>query len=117
MRIILILMFSSCFFITPAFAGTGHDHDQDHGHSHGPIDKQSAADKATLKVKQLVSAGKIDKSWGLSKVASTEQKTLKNGPEWLVIFNNAEISDKSKQKLYLFYSIDGQYLAANYTGK
>jgi len=98
---------------------TGHadEHGKSHGHSHGPIDKTAAVEKATNKIKQLASTGKIDKSWTAVAMASAEKKTLKNGPEWLVTFNNTTVGDKSKQTLYVFYTLDGKYLATNYTGK
>jgi len=97
--------------------GHADDHGKSHGHSHGPIDKMAAVEKATNKIKQLASTGKIDKSWTAVSMTSAEKKTLKNGPEWLVTFNNKTVGDKSKQTLYVFYTLDGKYLATNYTGK
>ncbi len=37
--------------------------------------------------------------------------------EWLVIFNNENITDEEKQTLYVFLTISGEYIAVNYTGK
>ncbi len=102
-------------FGTPAIAGSGHDHD--HGHSQGPVSSDVASDKAMKKVTQLIASGKIAATWSGIHPTSVEQKTYKNGPEWVMTFKNSKISEASKQTLYLFYSLDGHYIAANYTGE
>ncbi|MBI3771792.1 MAG: hypothetical protein HY272_03725 [Gammaproteobacteria bacterium] len=101
------------FFANPIYAGSGHDH----GHSHGPVSADVTSGKAMQKVEQLATAGKIDASWSGIQPASVEQKTFADGPEWVVIFKNEKVSDASKQTLYLFYTPDGNYIAANYTGE
>lgn len=37
--------------------------------------------------------------------------------EWVVVFVNDKIADTDKQKLYVFLTLGGDYIAANYTGK
>ncbi len=113
--LIIMLLFSSLFTATPAFAGAGHDHS--HGHSHGPISKEKAIHKAEKQLGQLVKRGKIDKSWADKKATSVVKKAYSGKQEWVVTFNNPGISDKSKQTLYMFFKLDGHYLATNYTGK
>ena len=39
------------------------------------------------------------------------------GKEWVVEFANGTAPDKTKQTPYLFYTLDGYYVAANFTGK
>ena len=113
MRYFLMVLFCGALFWAPSVvAGPGHDH----SHSHGPVSSEEASKKALKKLKQLVSAGKIDSSWGSVSPTSVEQKTYSKGPEWVVTFKNNQVSDASKQTLYLFYTLDGRYLAANYTG-
>lgn len=106
------VLLCSALFATPVFSGPGHEH----GHSHGPVSSNVAAKKATKKLAQLVKAGKIDASWKSIKPASVEQKEYAKGPEWVIIFNNEKLSDSSKKTLYMFFSLDGRYIAANYTG-
>jgi len=112
-NIITTLLFSSllALFITPAIAGPGHSH------SHGPISKEQAIIKAEKRLGRQVKRGKVDKSWQGKKAASAELKTYNGKKEWLVMFSNPELSDKSKQTLYMFFKLDGHYLATNYTGK
>ena len=97
----------------PAFSGPGHEN----SHAQGPISEAAVKQKATKQVAALVKKGKIDKSWSEIKPAKAYQKTFKKGPEWVVEFANSAAPDKAKQTLYLFYTLDGHYMAVNFTGK
>lgn len=110
-KIFLGLMFS--LFSAAALAGAGHDH----GHSHDPV-TQAQAEKAAVKnISRLIDKGKIDASWSSVKVAKSEKKKFGKKLEWVVTFENKQITDPKKQILYIFLSLEGGYLAANYTGK
>lgn len=117
-NLITALFLSSLMFSTPVIAGSGHDHDEDGGHSHAhkTISGDEAIIKASQKVEQLVKKGKLEASWADIKAASVEQKEYAKGPEWLVIFKNDKASDMKKRTLYMFFSMDGHYVAANFTG-
>lgn len=117
-KIITALFLSSLLFGTPAIAGSGHEHDKDGGHGHvqKTINSEEAATRAAMKIEQLANKGKIDGSWTGLKAITIEQKNYKNGPEWVIIFKNGKVSNIAKQTLYLFFSLDGHYIAANYTG-
>lgn len=115
--IITTFLFSATLlFGAHTMAGAGHEHDAGGGHSHGPITSNAAAKKATDKMIQLAKAGKIDASWAQVKASNVEQKTYSEGPEWVVTFKNSKVKDTSKQTLYFFFSLDGHYIAGNYTG-
>ncbi len=114
--LITTLFLTSLLFGVPVMAGSGHDHDANGGHAHGPISSDTAVNKASKKLNQLAEAGKIDASWSGVKSASVEQKTYSKGPEWVVTYKNDKVSDAAKQTIYLFFSLDGHYIAANYTG-
>ncbi len=116
------LFLATLAFVVPVYAGSGHAHDKDgghskHGHSHGPVNSNRVKAKAVNMLGGLVKKGIIDKSWRATKPVKAEKKTFAKGPEWVVSFNNEMIKDKTKQTLYIFYSLDGHYIAANYTGK
>lgn len=100
-------------FSLAATAGAGHDH----GHSHGPVSQERAQAIATRQVQRLADKGKIAKSWGSVKASTIEQKQFGSQTEWVVVFANDKVEDASKQKLYVFLTLDGGYLAANYTGE
>ena len=106
------VLISLALFSTPALAGAGHDH----GHSHGPVKSDVVANKAKNKIAALVKAKKLAVSWALLEPTTIDQKTYSKGPEWVVTFNNTKVEDTKKQTLYMFYSLDGHYIAANYSG-
>jgi hypothetical protein len=97
----------------PALAGPGHDH----SHSHEAIGYIQAETAASKNVARLAGAGKIDESWASIKASKVNQKDFGGGMEWVVTFKNDKIADPDKQTLYVFLRIDGEYLAANYTGE
>ena len=115
------ILFSLILALSPAvlLAGANHDHGHDHGHdhSHDPVNQSQAEKVAIESVAMLVKKGKIDGSWKSVSVASAEKKKFGGKMEWVVSFKNDKISDASKQTLYVFLSLTGDYIAANYTGK
>lgn len=116
-KLLISLLFStSLVFASPLLAGSGHEHDSDGGHAHGPVSSDKAVERAMKKVKQLAADGKIDASWSGLPAASVEQKVYSKQAEWVIVFKNDKVSDAVKQTLYLFFSLDGHYIAANYTG-
>lgn len=115
-KILLVLIL--LFFSVPVMAGAGHDHSHGHGHSHAKkVSRHFVVREAKRKVKSLVRRGKIEKSWNPAQVPTIVKRRYRHGHEWVVIFTNDKAADKSKQTLYLFYTLKGDYLAANFTGK
>lgn len=106
----LSLIISLFVAAVPVYAGSGV------GHSHEPITQEAAAGMATKKLEDLIAAGKIEKSWAGVAVKSVAQKTFSKGPEWVVTFVNDAVADEKMRTLYMFYALDGHYLAANFTG-
>jgi hypothetical protein len=41
----------------------------------------------------------------------------KKGKEWKVAFKDPGAKDKSKETLYMFFTMTGNFIAANFTGK
>lgn len=101
-------------FASQVYAGSGHDHG--HGHSHEPVSKTQAQKIATDSMNKLIQRDSIDKTWSTASLQSAEKKKFGGKMEWVVVFNNKKMSDAEKQNLYIFLSLDGQYIAANYTG-
>jgi Family of unknown function (DUF6488) len=96
-------------------AGSGHDHD--HSHSSTPVNQDKLGVNAAEIVAALVNKNKLDKSWVPIKASSVEKITVQGNPEWVVVFVNKSITDAKKQKLYVFLTLGGDYIAANFTGK
>lgn len=99
-------------FSLGALAGAGHDH----GPPRDPVSQAKAEAIAMENLAKLVTGGKLDPSWKAVSVAKAEQKNFGGHMEWVVSFKNTAISDPAKQTLYVFLTISGEYLAANFTG-
>jgi len=112
------LVLSSLLLSTPIIAGAGHDHGHDHGHSHVqiPVKQEVAESNAHNIIASLVERNKIDKNWSSINANSVEKKVFNGSTEWVVIFINDKIVDKEKQKLHVFLTVGGEYIAVNYTG-
>lgn len=118
MRLLKLLSgFTLGAILLPAIAGSGHDHDHGHSHSHEPVNQETAQIKATEIVAALAKRKTIDQSWTVIKASSTDKIMVQENPEWKVIFENKTIKDTTKQKLYVFLTLGGDYIAANFTGK
>lgn len=118
-NIILIVTLSLCTYV---FSGTGHNHGgHSHGggdvHSHAPklMTKEKSGEIARKQVERLVKEEKIDASWKKSIMEKSVKKTFKKKKEWLVTFTNVE--GKKGKKLFIFLSLNGTFVAANFTGK
>jgi hypothetical protein len=111
----ILLTIAIALFSGSVLSGSGHDHG--HGHSHEPVTQQQAEQIASRMVSSLTKNGVIDKTWGGTKVEKSEQKTFDGRPEWVVSYKNEKVSDLQKRTLYIFLTLTGEYLAANYTGQ
>ncbi|TKB11396.1 hypothetical protein FCL48_04980 [Desulforhopalus sp. IMCC35007] len=110
----IALLFSMLFFVTPALAGSGHSHGP--SKEQPPVSSEVAASRALEVVKALATDGKIEATWVGLKENKVEQKIFNERPEWVVSYKNKEISDVAKQTLYIFFTLSGEYIAANYSG-
>lgn len=107
------------FVSANGFAGPGH------GHSHGPVDtcKSHATknlEESSIKIGQcnivrFIKAKKLDKSWESAKHLKSITKVFNKNKEWVVSFQN-EKGVKGKI-LYIFLTMRGGFIAANFTGK
>jgi len=111
----LLLTFALSLFSVIVVAGGGHDHGQEHSHS--AVDQTTVNSKATKVITSLIKNNKLDKSWASIAVNSSEKKIFNGRQEWVVSFVNEKIADAKKRKLYVFLTLTGDYIAANYTGK
>lgn len=109
----IILTFVLTLFSSVTLAGEGHDH----GTPREPVTQQQAEQTASKIVATFVGKGVIEKSWSASKVEKAEQKQFSDNLEWVVSYKNETVSDPEKRTLYIFMTLAGEYLAANYTGE
>lgn len=113
MKKIFALVFAAAFVFLAANTGF----------SHGPGSTHHAATSAEIDFKarkivaDLVEKGKLDNSWAEVKVSSVDKKDISGVTEWVVTFVNKAEKDKDKATLYVFFTLNGKYLASNFTGK
>jgi hypothetical protein len=111
---IAILSIAATSWAAPALADKG---SSCHFHGSTPAKEETILACATQRKDALVSGGKIDPSWKDVKHDKVEQVDARKGKEWKVTFRNPAAADKGKQALYVFLSLPGNVLAANFTGK
>ena len=104
---------------TFTYAGTGHGHGHSHGNGHSheavKISKEKTGEIGRKQLQRLVKAEKLDSSWINAKFDASEQKMSNGKTEWLVTFTN-EKGVKGK-KLFIFLTLGGEFVAANFSGK
>lgn len=88
-----------------------------HFHGSKPATAETVTACAVQRKAQLVKQGKLDASWDAAKANAPEQVDGKKGKEWKLSFQNPGAQDKSKQTLYMFYTLPGNFIAANFTGQ
>lgn len=112
-RFIICLVTAIILSATSVHAGPGS------GHSHGPVtpvSESQAIENASAVVSAIVKKGKLDASWTEVKATEAKKKKFQYGQEWVVTFHNPKVTDQEKKNLYVFLSLDGQYLGANFSG-
>ncbi len=114
-KIISIACLVATHFLAPAaFAGGG---GSCHFHGNAPAKETVVAGCAADYKDGLASKGKIDASWKNIKLDKAETVEGKSTKEWKLTFKNPAEKDASKQTLYMFYTLSGNFIAANFTGK
>ena len=82
-----------------------------------PVNMESAVKTAKIVVNKLAKGEKIDKSWLKINAKSAIVRQYPHGTEWVIAFNNRKIKKVSHRTLYIFLTLSGKYVAANYTGQ
>jgi hypothetical protein len=98
----------------PAFASDATDC---HFHGSAAASQETVSGCAIKHQQKLVAGGKIDKAWLAIKPSTLEQVDGKRGKEWKVTFKDPAAADKTKENLYMFFTAQGNLIAANFTGK
>ena len=98
----------------PALASDAEDC---HFHGSAAATQETVSGCAVKHQQKLIAGGKIDKSWLAIKPSTLEQVDGKRGKEWKVTFKYPAAADKAKENLYMFFTAQGNLIAANFTGK
>lgn len=116
MKIILITLI---VIGTMTFTGEVYGHSGGHGKSHAhkkvKIPKKRTQKIGVSQIERLVKKKKLDSSWLSASYDTSERKLFNGREEWVVTFKNDK-GVKGK-KLYIFLSLSGDFIAANFSGK
>jgi hypothetical protein len=88
-----------------------------HFHGNKPASAETVSGCAVQRKAVLIKQGKLDATWQSAKAGAPEQVDGKKGKEWKLTFHNPSAADKTKQTLYLFFTLPGNFIAANFTGQ
>ena len=89
-------------------------------HFHG---KKEATEETIIRCAEyhrgrLSKKGSIETTWNALAHESIEKVVGPKGKqEWRVVFTQPTPTDEAKKKLYMFFALNGNFLAANHTGK
>lgn len=88
-----------------------------HFHGKMPASETVILDCANQRKEALMANGKLDKSWQAVKVERAELVDGKKGKEWRVTLKDPSAKDKARETLYMFFTVPGNFIAANFTGQ
>ena len=88
-----------------------------HFHGSKPAAKETVLKCADQRVEKLIARGKLDAGWKGVIPESIAPIDGEKGKEWKIVVKNPAASDKTKATLYLFFAENGNFIAANHTGK
>lgn len=100
-----------------AFATASFGHSDHHHPPKKPVTEDVAKKNAGDSISALIKKKKLEESWSKAEFVSIEKKKFGGKEEWVAIYMNKAVKDATKQKLYIFMKLSGEFLAANYTGK
>lgn len=105
---------ASLFAAPPVFAAAGGGC---HFHGHAPVKESIIVACASSQKDELLAKGKLDASWKDVKLDKAETVEGKSTKEWKLTYKNPAEKDATRQTLYMFYTLTGNFIAANFTGK
>lgn len=84
-------------------------------HSH-PMNKTEITEQANAIIRKAVSQGKLESSWEKANSDDPSVVDEETGGQWVIKYTNDKIDTENKN-LYVFFTLDGKYIAMNYTGR
>jgi hypothetical protein len=112
----MVIVLASGVIVTSPLLASGDG--ECHFHGNKPAAEATVLTCAETHKSRLIKKGTIDATWADIKHDSIQQVDVKSGKkEWKVMFKDVAAKDKAKETLYMFFSISGNFLASNFTGK
>lgn len=110
---------------TVAIAGAHPPKPGEPPHSHGPrtwppshpFSREEIIDRAKTERDRLIREQKVEAAWRAAGEPVAEEIVFDGRPEWVVTFRHPAPTDKAKERLYIFFTPTGRFVAANHTGR
>jgi hypothetical protein len=99
--------------VQSAWAGPG---PPGHTHDEGELQQKEIIERSKAYLRRLVVNGKIEPSWESLEPATVGKQTYKDRKEWVITFENPEVNSEDKKTLFMFFTLNGQVVAANFSG-
>jgi hypothetical protein len=112
-----LLLLSSIVFSQLAFANGDHYHPKKILKCSGECSEAQVRAIVPEALEILVKAKEVKDQWKTVPVEKIEKRKFSKRDEWVVILFNKMESSNTKQRLYMFISLDGWLNGANNTGK
>lgn len=82
------------------------------------LTREAVVKRAHAEVDRLIEEQKIEQSWLVSrKAGEARRRTVVDGEEWIVTFDNPVATEAGKRRLYVFLTPSGDFIVANFTGR
>jgi len=88
-----------------------------HFHGKAIASEATVTHCANERMAALLQAGKLEASWQAVAPASVKLGPGPKGEEWRVVYDNPSASDSAKRRLFLFFTPQGNFVAANHSGQ
>nr|MBF0223783.1 hypothetical protein [Desulfobulbaceae bacterium] len=115
MRRFFISFLTLVAFLT-TFATAAYSHGGGHVPAN-PVTKDVALQNATEAFNSLVQNGQLGNSWANIKPSGAKKEKFQYSDEWVVAFTNPKEEDTKKQTLYVFLTLAGEFITANFLGQ
>ena len=110
----ITILTAALIFSSGAIAG---EDSSCHFHGNKIATEEIITNCAVERKERLITQGKIEPSWKTIEPGKPELVEGKKGKEWLITFIDPAVTDKTKEKLYMFFTASGNFIAVNFTGK
>ena len=88
-----------------------------HFHGNEPAAESTVLTCAEQNKNRLIDKGTLDATWKTVKHNTIEQIDNKKGKkEWKLTYKDPFAKDKTKEVLYMYFSIPGNHIATNFSG-
>lgn len=105
----LMILILGIFSLQYSMLSIGHE-----GHAE-PVEKTQIVENANKVINMAIAQKKLEPSWKEAKADEPKIVDEEKGGQWVIKFTNTKINKNNE--LFIFFKLDGKYVAMNHTGK